>query len=283
MLSGIMFGLVPIAVKYVTGIFRCPIYAGLFYRYFTGTLFLSVPGLRELKKTSLDPGMVRRILVSSLLVNLTALSLYSAYSHIAVGIATTIHYAYPLLVVLGSCLLFREPLKRGILSAILLSFLGLALLSNPFQAGTLRLPGILLALLSALCYSLYLLMIGRQSLGEMPPAAFSLLLNGFGTVFILLFNLAQGSNPLAEFGRMLPAFLPAGVFSMLAYLMLFSAVQRIGAVKVSIFSTLEPVASLIGGALILHEHMAVSAVVGCVLVLAAAVLVQREPGGSKSP
>lgn len=277
MFSGIMFGLIPIAVKYAMQYFNISIYIGLFYRYLTGTLFLLVPGMKCTKKEVLTRDSILYIGLVALLSAMTAIFLYSAYVYIAAGVASTIHYLYPFFVILGNWFFFHRPLKKQILTATMISFTGLVLLCAPSRMeGGDHFAGIILAIISAICFGAYLLLMDLQTLRHVNAAVFSLLLNMFCTVYILMYNLLLGLNPFYDFGKCLICFLPAGLFSMLAYLTLSAAVKRIGAVRASVLGTLEPVATLVGGVLVLQEHVSLGAISGCLLVLTASILVLRQ-------
>lgn len=283
MLSGIMFGLIPVAVKYVVSEQSLSIYTGLFFRYVTATIFLAPLGLASLRKTKLEKKTVSMIGLDALLCTLTALFLYGAYGRIPTGIASTIHYLYPLFVISGSTILFRERLKKEVLAAIPFCFGGMMLLCNPKQEDLIPFTGILFALLSAICFSGYLLLMNKIRLGPIEPSIFSFLLNGFGAVYLFFYQGILLPSSQLPFWELLICFLPAGFFSMLAYLTQSAAVRKIGAVKLSMLGTLEPVASLIGGAMVLGEQISFMAVIGCVLILISALLVQREKGTAKSP
>jgi len=59
-----------------------------------------------------------------------SLSLVFAYANIATGVASTIHFLYPLAVALAMTLFFRERCSRRLFTAIAVSLAGAALLSS---------------------------------------------------------------------------------------------------------------------------------------------------------
>lgn len=276
MFSGVMFGLIPIAVKCVTSRLELSIYVGLFYRYLTGTAFLALPGIRSLREKPLSLRTVWAIAVDALFGSATAVCLYGAYTYIATGVATTIHYLYPLFVLLLSRFFFHAALKRKVVLSALLSFCGMIFLWGPGGADAPSLWGIGLAVLSAVCFSGYLVLMDRMAPDAAGPAGFSFVLNGFGALFLLLYTRFLGCSVFDRFFTLLIRFLPAGFFSMLAYLSLSVAVKKIGAAKASVLGTLEPVASLVGSALVLREHISARALLGCLLILLAAIQVLGE-------
>ena len=70
------------------------------------------------------------VFILSLFRAATSLSLVIAYQHIASGVASTIHFMYPLAVALAMMFFFREKKSFSILFAVVISLIGAALLSS---------------------------------------------------------------------------------------------------------------------------------------------------------
>lgn len=69
------------------------------------------------------------VFLLSLLRAVTSFSLIIAYQNIASGVASTIHFMYPLAVALAMMFFFREKKSLLVILAVLMSLLGAALLS----------------------------------------------------------------------------------------------------------------------------------------------------------
>ena len=75
------------------------------------------------------------VFLLSLLRAVTSFSLIIAYQNIASGVASTIHFMYPLAVALAMMFFFREKKSLLVILAVLMSLLGAALLSlGEFEA-----------------------------------------------------------------------------------------------------------------------------------------------------
>ena len=128
------------------------------YRWGIASLTLGIFGvlLRETFRISRkDWGTV---FVLSLLRAATSLSLVIAYQHIASGVASTIHFMYPLAVALAMIFFFREKKSFSILFAVLVSLAGAALLSSgeiDFKGGNTT-TGLIAATLSVFFYGGYI-------------------------------------------------------------------------------------------------------------------------------
>lgn len=115
-LSGIMFGLMPITAKFIYASGSNPLTLTL-HRF-----FFSMPFLWIVMRIKGEPvGLPRKqdlpklFMVSSGIIA-TPILLYLSYSYISTGLGTTLHFVYPVLVLLGGAIFFKQrvDLIRGI-------------------------------------------------------------------------------------------------------------------------------------------------------------------------
>lgn len=78
------------------------------------------------------------------------------------GIATTLHFTYPIITTLVMMIFFREKSSKWRISAILLAIAGVYALSHTEPSGKASLAGIIIVLLSAVGYALYLVAVGQR-------------------------------------------------------------------------------------------------------------------------
>ena len=81
------------------------------------------------------------------------LLLYASYNFISTGLATTLHFVYPLVIVLASAFLYHEKMSKFKLVAVVLVTVGIFLFADIETASDSA--GIVLALLSGVFYSFY--------------------------------------------------------------------------------------------------------------------------------
>lgn len=202
----------------------------------------------------------------------TTMLLYTSYNFVSVGMATTLHFAYPLLVTIAGALFFRESLRGKTVVALLLGLAGVVLFGD-FSGGS-NLPGILLALLSAVTFSFKVVWLARSAVGGM---------NHWKTVFYLCICDCIFAGGVALFtGQLTFALTPkAWVFTTLvavsvsvgAVPLLKYGISIVGAPTASILSTLEPITSVIFGIILLSEGMTIQKLVGCLLIIAGVLLI----------
>ena len=86
----------------------------------------------------------------------TSLFLTASYLYIPSGVATTIHFLYPVVVTTVMILFFKDKVSVPVIGATLMAILGVYLLSNNGTAGTVSLKGLLLVLTTVVTYALYI-------------------------------------------------------------------------------------------------------------------------------
>ena len=91
--------------------------------------------------------------------------LYLSYNYIPTGLATTLHFIYPLVIVLASAILYHERMSRVTLCSVLLVTIGIFMFSD--ISVKVSKVGIILALLSGIFYSFYVIYMDKTSLDRM--------------------------------------------------------------------------------------------------------------------
>ncbi|WP_275285781.1 DMT family transporter [Halomonas elongata] len=182
----------------------------------------------------------------------------------------------PLLTVLLSALILREPPSIGGIVGGLFALIGVALLlgsGNPLSLLDLEIAsGDALMLVAATCYALYGVMLKRWSF-DLPPWV---LLYGqvICAVLILLPPYLLGPMTpvnLGNVGLILYAGIPASIVTTYLWML---AIRRIGASRASIFINLMPLFSAVIAMVALGERLAAYHVLGGALVLAGVIMAQ---------
>lgn len=201
----------------------------------------------------------------------TGLLLYSSYAYIPVGLATVLHFMFPTIVALGGVVCFKSKLTAHKIISLALGAGGVLLFFD--KGGALAATGVLLALASAGTYSLYILGVERTSLSKMHYFKLSFYLTICSAFVAAAFALLTGRmtfaiSQLAWFYSFLISMLVAiGAFTLLQV-----GIVLCGATTTSILSTLEPIAGVVMGYIVLHETLSERKLIGCVLILGAVLL-----------
>ncbi|MGT2682862.1 DMT family transporter [Streptococcus porci] len=201
----------------------------------------------------------------------------SAIHYTNAGTATVLQYMTPVLIVVAFCLKDRSLPTIGDSLAIFLAVLGTYIIATHGQVTNLAITpkGLFWGILSAFTYALYILIPAKliKEWGSLIVIGLGMMISGiFFPIAVKAwqypFSLTWG-NGLALFGIV-------GVGTIFAYTVFLKGTTIIGAVKGSLLASVEPVASVIFGILIMHEHFYLIDLVGMTLIMLAVFLISYK-------
>ena len=194
---------------------------------------------------------------------------FSCQKICSLSVASVLLYTAPSFVVLMSAVLWKEPITRRKLLALVLTLCGCILVCGLLDGGgvTVTAAGVLYGLGAGFFYALYSIF-GRYALASASSMTVTLWTFLFaGTASLTLFRPSHMS-PLAS-PVTLGAALGLVVFStVLPYLFYTAGLAHTEAGKASIMASLEPVVASLTGVIVFHEAISPTGVAGIALVLA---------------
>ena len=196
---------------------------------------------------------------------------FQAMNYMSLSAAAILLYTAPAIVTLLSALLFKERLTGLKLLAVLLAFLGCALVSG-LGAGDMALStaGILYGLGAGSRYAL------ERGYSSNTINFYSCLLAALGAA--LIWGVDGVFETAAASGGNLALAIGAGVVTCyLPYLLYTHGLTGMETGRASIMASVEPVVATIVGAAVFHERMGLLSYCGVVLVLSAVVLLNAGP------
>ena len=201
---------------------------------------------------------------------------FSCQKVCSLAVASILLYTAPSFVVLLSAILWKEPVTKRKLLALLLTLVGCALVCGLFSGGlTVTLTGILLGLGAGFFYALYSVF-GRYALAHydsMTVTVWTFLFAGPASLVLV-----PGSRTLGPALARPDMWLTAAglvVFStVLPYIFYTKGLSRVEAGQASIMASLEPVVAALAGILAFGEPMSAATVVGILCVLAGVVILR---------
>jgi drug/metabolite transporter (DMT)-like permease len=218
-----------------------------------------------------------------------AFSYFSALEHASAGLVALLLYLYPALVAILSRVVLRHPLSRVQLGAIAMALTGSVLTVGGATDGT---PlGIFFGVAAASIYAAYILTGSTIPREVSPIASSAIVVSSAGAVFAAIATARGVTLPATAAGW--GAVLAIALIGTVAAIALFLAgLERLGPVKASIYSTVEPAFTIVLAAIFLGERLTIvraaggALILGAVLILARADLVRgasEQPGGSSPP
>jgi len=205
---------------------------------------------------------------------------FFALQHLPASLCELIVYTYPAMVVAASWLLFRAPVARLQLAALIGTFAGVVLLVGAitFEAG----PALALAIASPVLYSGYLILAARVMAGVPGLAAGTISIASTGVAWGVV-GLATGTlRPPEGVAQWAAVIAIAVIPTMFAITVLLTAMPRVGAPRTALLSTVEPVVTVIMAVALLGDRLQPAQVLGALLVLGSVVLLQL-PRSRPSP
>jgi drug/metabolite transporter (DMT)-like permease/predicted RNA-binding protein with PIN domain len=202
---------------------------------------------------------------------------FVAIERLQIGVALTLEYLAPLLLLLYLWLGRGRRLSRALWGAMALSLAGCFLVVRAYQPGSLDALGLAAGIGSAVSYAIYLA--GSERAGRRHAPATTLVWGfGFATLFWLVVQ-PPWTFPLSELEGTRNALLAAFVVvigTLVPFGCMVAALRHVPAARAAIVATLEPVLSALFAFLIHDEGLAAVQIAGGLAVLAGVVWVQRQ-------
>ena len=244
----------------------------LSYRWGVATIALTLFGWCSGCSFRLEKKDFLVVLLLSLLRAVTSFSLLIAYQNIATGVASTIHFMYPLAVSLVMMYFFQEKKSLWVMFAVFMSLLGAALLSS----GELEakngdtIVGLVAACVSVFSYAGYIVCVRMTRAVRINSTVLTCYVMGLGTVLYFIGALttsglrlvADGYTWLIILGLALPA-------TAISNITLVRAIKYAGPTLTSILGAMEPLTAVVIGVFVFKELFTLNSAIGIILILLA--------------
>lgn len=252
----------------------------LSYRWGVAAITLIIIGLLSGCNFRLGKKDFAVVFCLSLFRATTSFSLIIAYQNIASGVASTIHFMYPLAVALVMMFFFREKKSVWVIIAVLMSLFGASMLSsgelNVEKGNTV--VGLIGACISVFSYAGYIIGVRKTRAVQINSTVLTCYVMGIGTVLYLIGAgctsgirmVTDGYTWLIILGLALPA-------TAISNITLVQAIKYAGPTLTSILGAMEPLTAVVIGVLAFNELFTVNSAVGILLILiAVGIVVFRE-------
>ena len=245
----------------------------LLLRFFIASILMW--GLLLLKRMKLPKGrgMVMLVAIGAVGYAGQAFSFFTALTYASAGLVALLLYTYPAIVALLSRLVFKHPFTWRQIAAVAIALAGTVFIIG--KAGDGKLLGIFFGLLAALIYSIYILT-GSRVPKDVTPTASTTVIASSAAVTYSAVVAVKGFHPPATGLGWMAVLSIAVVCTVLAILFFFEGLKRVGPVRASVFSTIEPVFTVLLAAAVLGERITLTRVFGGALIVGAVILLARE-------
>lgn len=272
MLSTVFFGTMPLWTKIAcaggtdTG-------SVLFFRFFLPIVPLFIYLKAKKVPMKVTANEARKILLLGICgYGITAMLLFLSYNYIPSGMATVIHFCYPVFVLLGSVVFLK---KRVSVAKVICVFLCVGGIFLFFDGGVEAkgITGFVLAFVSGITYAFYILYLDNSDLKDMSTLKLIFYMNIVASVLNLARTSVSGGMDITMTGTAWAAMTILALGTTFIGVSFFQKGTRlVGAQNAAILSTFEPVTSVIVGIIVLKETCNARSVVGCLLILASVMI-----------
>lgn len=199
---------------------------------------------------------------------------FSALVYAPAGVVGLVFYSYPLWTSLIGLATRLEPYRPQLLVALLLGSVGVSLV---FTIRSTDLLGPALALTAAVCVAIYLIALQVATKGVDPVASALWTSAGATGAFAVAALVVRQPFPLEA---VWPA-IGLGGATAIAFITLYAAIARIGSSRAAVASMLEPVTTILLGALLLDENLTWRIGLAAALIVSALPVLASTTGKGK--
>ena len=285
--KGFLYGIVASSTFGLLPLFTLPVmgeglttFSILSYRMLFASILVAVLMLIGRVSFATNLKELRWFAVLGFLYYGSAALLFQAYGGMASGLATTLHFMYPVSVTIIMALVYKQRPSVVTICAIILSLIGVALLClRESSTGVSSLLSVFLVLLSGVCYAVYLVLVSTvRRINQQNSQKLTFYVLMFSGAFFMLSTLQGGGLQIipsasAGINLLLMATLP----TLLSNLALVRSVKNIGSTLTSVLGAMEPLTAIIVGILVFDESLRGLMVVGIILILVSVSLIVLSP------
>lgn len=247
-----------------------------------GTASVAMLALLRARKMALPRGSTLGMLIALGAAGYggQAICYFTALRLAPAGLAALLLYLHPALVAVLATVFLHEKLTVFKLAALATALLGTALTIIPAIGGEAlaaapQLPtGLAFALASAAFYAVYIVVAAAIGRRARPLPMSAVVITSAAAVFLVLTLIRGPRLPQTIDGWLAVAGI-ALLSTVMAITLYFAGLERIGPVRASTLSTIEPLCTVVLAAIVLDESIAPVQLAGGALILAAAVLIAR--------
>lgn len=214
------------------------------------------------------------LLISGVAMGINWILLFESYNYTTVSLATVSYYFAPVIVMVLAPLILKEKLTKKQVICFLISTIGLVLIVGTFEfkKGNANVIGILLGVLAACFYATVILINKKiKAIDGIQRTFLQFLASLIAIVPYTL--LTSGINLFSISGDNFMWLLIVGiVHTGIAYCLYFSSMKELPSQKVSIFSYIDPMTSILLSFMILNERFTLLQLLGTILILGSTIL-----------
>ena len=244
----------------------------VFCRGTFGCLFILL--LLVIKKQKLDIKAIKKnfvyLMICGISLGINEIFLFIGYKY-AVSLASLGNYTAPITIIVISAILYKDKLSIKQILCILASFIGVILLTGVFTGTNNDIRGLIFGLCGSIGFVALVFMNKKlNDIGPYDKTIVQLLFSSLTTLPLIFIN---KSYLISYDIKTVSILLMLGIIHTgFAYCLYFDSINTLAPIKIALIGYVEPVMSVLIGALFLNESMDIYAIIGAILILGSVII-----------
>ncbi len=237
-----------------------------------GSLFIYLVLL--FRKDKIDRKAVRKNLfmlaLSGIALGLNWVFLFAGYRY-GIAISSLCNYMAPVIVVVITSLFYRERINVKQILCIVAAFAGMLLMLGIFEGNSsVDMRCVLYGSLAAVGFVILVLINRRiRDIPQLEKTLIQLLFSMLAVLPYVYYN--NGFPKVFDLRSTLLVLMLGFLHTGVAYIFYFSSIDTLPAQSIAVLGYLEPVMNLLIGALVLHEKIGITGILGALLIILASI------------
>ncbi|MDF2672012.1 MAG: putative Integral rane protein [Clostridiales bacterium] len=220
--------------------------------------------------------LILLLLIGGLGYTSTGLTLFFSYNYIPVGVATTMHFLYPAVVMIFNYFLYKEKITRNKIIALFISLSGVYVLVG-IKATGFNLFGSVLAIISAFALTGCVMGMNHPEVKKVSNIISVFYFSLSAGAILIFYTLVTGNFNLPLNLPAVSSIIGISLISTIISIALFmKALKIIGPTSTSILGTFEPIVSIIMGIILFKEKLTPIMAAGTILILLSVIILAKE-------
>lgn len=245
----------------------------LFYRFGFASIILGLIMLVQRKSFKVSRGELVTLIYLAFISDGSALFLIDGYNYMSSGVATTLHFMYPVVTAIIMMVFYNEARRFSTIFAVCMAVAGVAVFSWSPNGHT-DILGVIIVLISAVCYALYIIRVNRSRAATMDSSKLVFYVMFIGALIFGAEAMRQGNFTIIHTPTQWTHLLSlAFICTFITNLSLVYSVKRIGSTMVAVLGALEPLTAVVIGCLVFGEPFTWQVIIGILLIIPAVIMI----------
>lgn len=247
----------------------------LLFRYVMGLPLLALLMAARGTGFRLPKGETGLTAVLGILMALSSLTLFESYRYMNSGVASTLLFVYPIMVAVMMIFFFHERFRAAVAICLVVMGAGLVMLMKPQGGESVSLLGVLLVMVSALTYALYIVMVNvSKRVRKIPTTKLLFHVLAWGClVYVVMIPMGSELTLPAKGSGWLNLAALAIIPTVFSLACTTRAIQLIGSTPTAILGALEPLMAVVLSITVLGQDITGREIIGGVLIVVATLMV----------